>query len=78
MRGRINRNPAAAPPHPEQIVKAFLDAMENRNLEAAQHYLGEGFEMVFPADVSFINLKRWSAGQNTDIRKSEKSLTDLI
>ena len=48
MRGRINRNPAPAPTHPEEIVKRFLNAMEQRNLEEAKTYLGEGFEMVFP------------------------------
>lgn len=48
MRGRAHRNPAPALPDPAQTVRAYLAAMEARDLDAAQRMLGAGFTMVFP------------------------------
>jgi len=48
MRGRSHRTPAPALPDPAGIVRAYLAAMEARNLEAAQDLLGAGFAMTFP------------------------------
>ena len=73
MRGRMNRNPAAAPPHPEQIVNAFLNAMENRNLEEAQHYVDDRFEMIFPGGFTFHTLEEmvsWAAHRYQKIGKA--------
>lgn len=42
------RSPAPALPDPANIVRAFLAAMEQRDLAAAQAMLGAGFEMRFP------------------------------
>lgn len=56
MRGRINRNPAPAPTHPEVIVKTFLEAMENRDLEKAKEYLSDDFSMTFPGNNNFTAL----------------------
>ena len=47
-RGRTSRTPAPAKPDPAQIVRAFLSAMQSRDLEAAQGFLSEGFTMIFP------------------------------
>lgn len=48
MRGRRHRTPAAALPSPDNIVRAFLAAMEARDLPLAQSMLGKGFTMKFP------------------------------
>lgn len=48
MRGREHKTGAPALPDPEQIVLAYLAAMEARDLNLAQSFLGAGFEMVFP------------------------------
>lgn len=56
MRGRTNRKPAAAPAHPEDIVRQFLSAMENRDLDQASEFLAEGFSMTFPGNACFRKL----------------------
>ena len=48
FRGRTTRTPAPPAPDPCQIVRAFLAAMERRDLAAAEAMLGEGFQMIFP------------------------------
>ena len=48
MRGRAARQPAPALPDPAGVVQAYLAEMEARDLETAQGYLGEGFDMTFP------------------------------
>ena len=48
FRGGTARDPAPALPDPEAAVRAFLGAMEARDLDAAQVYLGAGFTMQFP------------------------------
>lgn len=47
-RGRTQRSPAPARPHPAQVVKDYLAAMEARELEKARDMLGDGFTMTFP------------------------------
>lgn len=47
-RGRVSRVPAKALPDPAQIVRAYLAAMEARDLEKAEAMLGDGFVMYFP------------------------------
>lgn len=37
-----------SPSNPENIVRAFLDAMEARDLERAQSFLSPDFSMEFP------------------------------
>ena len=48
LRGGIARTPAPALPDPVAAVRAFLSAMEARDLAAAETYLGAGFTMQFP------------------------------
>lgn len=48
IRGGIARSPAPALPDPVDTVRAFLDAMAARDLDAAGAFLGEGFTMHFP------------------------------
>jgi len=39
-----------------QTVRAYLDAMEARDLDSAKGYLAEGFTMTFPGDAVFSTL----------------------
>lgn len=48
MRGGQHREPAAALPDPKDIVLAYLEAMEQRDLATAGALLADGFEMHFP------------------------------
>ena len=41
---------------PAELVRAFLRAVEMRDLEAAQAMLAEGFRMTFPGDRTFSGL----------------------
>lgn len=47
-RGGVSRRPAPALPDPAELVLAYLRAMEARDLETAEAFLGDGFAMVFP------------------------------
>jgi phenylpyruvate tautomerase PptA (4-oxalocrotonate tautomerase family) len=47
-RGGVTRQGAAALPDPADTVRAYLDAMEARDLDSAQAMLGDGFTMTFP------------------------------
>ena len=42
---------------PEQAVRAYLDAMERRDLAAARALLAPGFHMVFPGGKRFDSLE---------------------
>lgn len=48
VRGGIARKPAPALPDPVQMTRDFLTAMEARDLDAAELFLGVGFTMQFP------------------------------
>ncbi|MGQ0653814.1 MAG: hypothetical protein ACT4P4_16375 [Betaproteobacteria bacterium] len=41
----------------EETVRAYLDAMERRDLAAAQSFLAPGFHMTFPGDQQFSGLR---------------------
>ena len=72
MRGRINRKPASAPKQPDEIVKEFLTAMEQRDLDSASQFLGENFEMVFPGNHRFQHLEElvtWAKTRYQSVRK---------
>ena len=73
MRGRINRNPAPAPAHPETIVKTFLSALENRDLKKAKIFLNDGFVMTFPGGNQFTKLEElvdWAKPRYQKISKT--------
>lgn len=46
------------PMSPEQTVRAYLDAMERRDLAAAKSFLAPGFTMVFPGGRKFTALEQ--------------------
>jgi 4-oxalocrotonate tautomerase family enzyme len=50
MRGRTHRTPAPAQPDQINIVRAFLTAMEHRDLDTARGFLGVAFTMTFPGN----------------------------
>ena len=76
-RGGIHRDPAPARPDPAGIVTDYLAAMEARDLEAAQSYLGEDFEMVFPGPQSMTSLTEliaWAKGRYRFVRKTTEGV----
>jgi 4-oxalocrotonate tautomerase family enzyme len=56
-RGRKSRIPAKALPDPAGIVRAYLDAMERRDIAAAEAMLGDGFTMHFPGSGPMTSLQ---------------------
>lgn len=46
-----------SPSNPEDTVRAFLDAMEGRDLERAQTFLSSDFSMEFPGGGTMRTLK---------------------
>ncbi|NNE51424.1 MAG: tautomerase [Sulfitobacter sp.] len=73
MRGRQHRSPAPALPDPGETVRAFLKAMEARDLNTAKAMLGAGFQMTFPGDVHMTTLEElidWAAPRYRFVTKS--------
>ena len=73
MRGRTARDPAPALPDPAATVRAFLETMERRDLDAARGFLAEGFEMTFPGGVTMHRLEElvaWSKPRYARVAKS--------
>ena len=73
MRGRTKRVPAQAPRQPEEIVRAFLAAMEARDLEMAGQCLADGFTMTFPGGNHFTSLEElvaWSRKRYQSVTKT--------
>jgi phenylpyruvate tautomerase PptA (4-oxalocrotonate tautomerase family) len=82
MRGGIAAR-ARGPAQPEAaaIVRAYLDAMEARDLETAQSYLGEGFAMVFPGGARFTDLASlvaWSKPRYRFVKKLYESYEEVF
>mgnify|MGYP001593328073 FL=1 len=72
-RGRTSRNPAPAKPDPAATVRAFLSAMEARDLEKAQGFLSEGFTMTFPGTelmTTLAQLIEWAKPRYLHVRKT--------
>jgi len=72
-RGGAHRDPAAALPDPAGLVRAYLDAMEARDLDAAQAMLSAGFVMVFPGTGPMHALSElidWSRDRYRFVRKT--------
>ncbi|MDJ0992055.1 MAG: nuclear transport factor 2 family protein [Dinoroseobacter sp.] len=58
---------------PEQIVRSYLDAMDARDLDAAEQYLAPGFKMTFPGGVTMkklTELTNWARKRYTKVSKS--------
>ncbi len=81
MRGRKSRTPGIPLPAPAEIVRAYLAAMEARDLPAARDFLAEGFEMTFPGNVRFTKLEdlvEWSRGRYRFVRKTYESFDECF
>ncbi len=63
---------APALPDAGQVVREFLEAVGQRDFEAARRWLAPGFEMVFPGGVvmrELAELAAWAQGRYQSIRK---------
>ncbi|MGP1254359.1 MAG: tautomerase family protein [Kiloniellales bacterium] len=73
-RGGHTRTPAIANEEaPEDRVRAFLTAMEARDLKAAERHLSEDFVMAFPGSpemTSLSDLIAWSSNRYRFVRKT--------
>lgn len=72
MRGRVRRTPGTPPPSPSDTIRAYLAAMEARDLEAARGYLADGFAMTFPGPVTFTRpeeLTEWAKARYNWVKK---------
>ncbi|SLN64735.1 SnoaL-like domain protein [Roseivivax jejudonensis] len=77
MRGRTQRTGAPALPDPAETVRAYLDAMEARDLDAARAHLGEGFTMTFPGTGPMTTLEEliaWSRPRYARIAKTYEAI----
>lgn len=57
MRGGQRRTPGTAPTPPSDIVRAYLGAMEARDLTAAGAWLGDNARLTFPGNQCFTSLE---------------------
>jgi hypothetical protein len=58
---------------PEQTVRAYLDAMERRDLAKAKSFLAPGFFMVFPGGKRFGSLEQLVESAKTRYRSAKKT-----
>jgi len=74
-RGGRHRQPAPALPDPAVLVKDYLAAMEARDLAAAQAFLDDEFETVFPGTQpmkSLTEVMDWAKGRYRLVKKKEE------
>lgn len=73
MRGRTGKTPAPPAPDPAEIIRAYLAAMERRDLAAAEAKLGAGFTMTFPGAAPMTRLQElidWAAPRYRFVTKT--------
>lgn len=73
MRGGTHRDPAGARPDAATTVRAYLAAMEARDLDTAKSMLGAGFVMNFPAAPGLTTLEEliaWSKPRYAFVKKT--------
>ena len=73
MRGGHHRDGAPPRPDPIVLIRSYLDAMEARDLPAAQMHLTPDFAMVFPGGVrmsALSDLVSWASTRYRQVRKS--------
>jgi phenylpyruvate tautomerase PptA (4-oxalocrotonate tautomerase family) len=81
MRGRVSRVPGKPQPSPAETVKAFLSAMERRDLAAAGIFLADDFRMVFPGNAEFTvleDLVHWSGSRYRWVKKSYEAFDECF
>ena len=81
MRGRVSRVPGKPLPAPVETVKAFLSAMEARDLDAAKSFLADDFRMTFPGGTQFTTLEElvaWSRPRYRFVKKSYEGFDECF
>jgi len=81
MRGRIARTPGRPLPGGEELVREFLSAMEERDLEKAAGFLADGFTMTFPGGVEFSKLEElveWGSSRYQFVRKTREAFDECF
>ena len=73
MRGAQRRTPGTAPTPPSDIVRAYLNAMETRDLSAAGQWLSDDANLVFPGGQTFTSLEAMVAWAQTRYRRVTKT-----
>ena len=72
MRGRQSRVPGAPVARPAAVVRAYLDALEKRDLDAARALLADDFVATFPGGAAIRTpeeLAEWARGRYRSVRK---------
>ncbi len=77
MRGRSIKTPAAAPEQADHIIRSFLTAMEDRDLELAKTFLADHFKMTFPGNTSLSTLEDLIAWAQTRYKFVKKDIEDI-
>ncbi len=77
MRGRSIKTPAAAPKQADDIIRAFLTAMEARDLETAKTFLADPFKMTFPGNTSLTILEDLVTWGQTRYKFVKKDIEDI-
>ncbi len=73
MRGRTSRTPGTPPPAPAWVVRDYLGAMEQRDLEAATALLAPEFTMTVPGGAVFSRpeaLADWAKSRYRSVAKT--------
>lgn len=81
MRGRARRLPGQPLPSPVETAKAFLSAMEKRDLPAAKAFLAHDFRMIFPGNEQFTTLEElvdWSRSRYRFVRKKYEGFDECF
>jgi 4-oxalocrotonate tautomerase family enzyme len=81
MRGRVSKTPGQPLPAPAETVKAFLSAMERRDLAAARTFLADDFRMIFPGNAEFgalEDLVAWSRPRYRFVKKSYEAFDECF
>ncbi|GAB4347311.1 MAG: hypothetical protein Kow0026_00490 [Oricola sp.] len=81
MRGRSVRVPGKPIAPAAEIVRAFLAAMEARDLDKARGFLAEGFAMTFPGAVRFTRLEElveWGRARYKFVRKTYEAFDEAF
>jgi len=81
MRGGRHRTPGPPAASAEAVVRAFLAAMEARDLATAEGYLAEEFSMLFPGGRRFATLAAlvdWSKTRYRDVGKRYERIEEVV
>ncbi len=76
-RGGETRQPGPGATDPMSLVREYLMAMEQRDLEKAQTFLGENFVMTFPGSGELTSLSKLVEWSRSRYRHIEKTLASV-